>query len=147
MAVAFSENNKRLVLDILGYQFPNINKSDDDYDSNWLTVSMAYSDEQLSFQQTDHCLLSFELRELIGAIDGILSGAETGYISDFLEPYLAFAATRTNDMYAVLIIFIYDVSAWNDVYICQGMTRQELNDLNLQLKFLYEKYPYRSTGK
>ena len=147
MAITFSENNKRFVLDLLGYEFPAVSKSDDDYDANWLKVSMEYSDGSLSFQRIDCCLLSYELRELIGAIDGILSGRETGYISDFMEPYLAFAVTKAADVYAVMIKFIYDGAAWNDVYICQGMNLQELTDFNRQCKALYGKYPYRSTGK
>ena len=115
MAIAFTENSKRLVFDILDYEFPAVSKSDYDYDSNWLKISMDYSDRSFSFQEEVCCLLSFEFRELIGAIDGILSGRETGYISDFMEPYLSFALTKAEDTYAVMIKFIYDGSAWNDI--------------------------------
>ena len=147
LAIAFIENNKRLVLDILDYEFPAVSKSDDDYDSNWLKVSIDYSDGSFSIQEEACCLLSFELRELIGAIDGILSGRETGYISDFMEPYLSFAVTKAEDTYAVMIKFIYDGPAWNDIYVCQAMSLQKLTDLNGQFKELYEKFPYRSTEK
>ena len=63
-----------------------------------------------------------------------------------MEPYLSFAVTKAKDTYAVMIKFIYDGAAWNDIYVCQGMNRQELTDLNDQFKALYEKYPYRKTG-
>ncbi len=145
MAITFQENSKRLVFDILGYQFPNIAKGDDDYDANWLTVSIEYSDGQLSFQKTDYCLLSFELEELIGKMDGIISGAETGLMTDFLEPYLALAVTKAENTYAVQIRYVYDTTdgIWKDVYICQSMSLQELIDLRNHFKTLYEKYPQR----
>ena len=47
MSVTFTENNKRLELSILGYEFPDA--EGDYFDANWLNVGIRYDDGQLSF--------------------------------------------------------------------------------------------------
>ena len=49
MSILFTEGSKRLVLDILGYEFPD--GRGDMYDVNWLAVGIAYDDGSLSFRQ------------------------------------------------------------------------------------------------
>ena len=142
MSVTFTENNKRLELSILGYEFPD--GKGDVYDVNWLDVGVAYDDGSLSFRQKDSCLLADELEELTEALDGIVHGRETGTIRTFMEPYLSFAVTGVGELYAVQIRFVYDTSdGWKTVGVCQGMDRRELAALNRELKAMYARFPRR----
>ena len=142
MSVIFTENGKRLELDILGYEFPD--GKGDMYDVNWLDVGVAYDDGSLSFRQKDSCLLSYELEELTEALDGIVEGRETGMIRTFMEPYLSFAVTRVGEVYAVQVRFVYDTSdGWKTVGVCQGMDRRELAEMNAELKAMSARFPRR----
>ena len=143
MSVIFIENNKRLELDILGYEFPD--GRGDMYDVNWLEVGVTYDDDGgLSFRQKDSCLLADELEELTEALDGIVEGRETGTIRTFMEPYLSFAVTRVGEVYAVQVRFVYDTSdGWKTVGVCQGMDRRALAELNACLKAMSARFPRR----
>ena len=74
MSITLTENDKRLELDILGYEFPDA--EGDYFDANWLNVGISYEDGNLSFRQIDSCLLAFELAELTETLDAILEGRE-----------------------------------------------------------------------
>jgi hypothetical protein len=144
MAVVFSENNKCLNLSILDYQFP-VKKGMDNFDANWLTVKIEYTLNEESQTWTDNCLLSDELESLTEDIDAIIEDKETGMITEFMEPYLKFAITRVGDIFAVQIRFVYDTSdGWKEVYISQGMSRDELKKLNVGLRSLSEQFPFRN---
>ena len=149
MSVKFTDENTHLEFHVLGYEFPEKGKKDDAYDANWLVVQIDYSDDQLTFSEKDTCLLSFELQDLTESIDDVLVGKETGLLMAFMEPYLTFAITQVGEVYAVQIRFVYDTSdgLWKDVYISQGMTLDELTNMNNGFKDLYKTYPYRETEK
>lgn len=142
MSVIFTENIKRLELEILGYEFPD--GRGDMYDVNWLDVGFVYDDGSLSFRQKDSCLLAYELEELTEALDGIVEGRETGTIQTFMEPYLSFAVTRVGEVYAVQVRFVYDTDGpWKTVGVCQGMDRRELAEMNAELKAMFARFPRR----
>ena len=149
MSVTVTEENKHLEFHVLGYEFPEKGKKGDTYDANWLVVQIDYSDDQLTFSEKDTCLLSFELQDLTESIDDVLVGKETGLLMTFMEPNLTFAITQVGEVYAVQIRFVYDTSdgLWKDVYISQGMTLDELTNMNNGFKDLYKTYPYRETEK
>ncbi|MBR4692867.1 MAG: hypothetical protein IKP17_08920 [Oscillospiraceae bacterium] len=142
MSITLTENDKRLELDILGYEFPE--GGSDLYDVNWLVVGVAYDDGSLSFRQEDSCLLAYELRELTEALDGIVEGRETGLIRTFMEPYLSIAVTRVGEVYALQVRFVYDTAGpWKAVGVCRGLDRRELAELNERLKAMYARFPRR----
>ena len=142
MSVTFTENNKRLELSILGYEFPD--GKGDVYDVNWLDVGVAYDDGSLSFRQKDSCLLADELVELTEALDGIAEGRETGTIRTFMEPYLSFAVTVVGELCAVQVRFVYDTDGpWKTVGVCQGMDRRALAEMNAELKAMSARFPRR----
>ncbi len=142
MSVTLFEISKWLELDILGYEFPEA--EGDYFDANWLNVGIRYDDGSLSFRQVDSCLLAFELEELTETLDAILEGRESGMITDFTEPYLALAVTRTEETYAVQARFVYDTgSPWKEVCVCQKMDRRALAELNDGLKAMYARFPRR----
>lgn len=74
----------------------------------------------------------------------IISGSETGLITEFLEPFLKFAVTAVGSIYAVQVRFVYDTShGWKDIYISQAMTLEELREINDHLKQLSAQFPVR----
>ena len=142
MSVTLTENDKRLELDILGYEFPDA--EGDYFDANWLNVGIRYEDGGLSFRQIDSCLLAFELEELTETLDAILDGRETGTATDFMEPYLTLSVTRMGESYDVQARFVYDTgSPWKEVCVCQEMDRRELKEMNDGLKGMYARFPRR----
>jgi len=146
MSIVFTEKEKTLKFDIVGYQFPDVSllsNPNDDYDPNWLVVSINYSDVRLNVNEKDPCLLNYELKEITASLDSILQGEETGFIGTFLEPYLSISVTQINEGYAVQIRYVYDNSDWSDIYVCQDMNWNELSEMNNELKRLYNMFPYR----
>ena len=142
MSITLTENNKRLELDVLCYEFPDA--EGDYFDANWLNVGVVYDDGSLSFRQVDSCLLTFELEELTETLDAILEGRESGTITDFTEPYLALSVTRTAETYAVQLRFVYDTEGkWKTVYVCEALDRRALAEMNAELKAMYARFPRR----
>ena len=142
MSVTLTENDKRLELDVLGYEFPDA--EGDYFDANWLNVGIAYDDGNLSFHQIDSCLLAFELEELTETLDAILEGRETGTATDFMEPYLTLSVTRKGEGFDVQIRFVYDTgSPWKEVCVCLEMDSRELRKMNDSLKEMYARFPRR----
>lgn len=87
--------NNSIELDVVGYQFPDSPKSGKDnfdYDSNWLVLSICYTDRSVSVKQKDACLLSCELLDLYKELCVLRDIQSGSYISDFMEPYLRIAA-------------------------------------------------------
>lgn len=149
MSILFIENKKRLEFDITGYEFPDIRKLNIDHDANWLAVTFSYQDDKLSFKKADNCLLTYEIEEIIHALEKILAGEETGCILTFLEPWLTISVTKTHDEYAFQFRYVYDTAddVWKEIYICQSMSSQDLHDLYQHFKAYLDKYPLRKAVK
>ncbi len=145
--IIFKEEDKNLEFEVIGYEFENIEKEDDYYDANWLSVNIKYSDSKISFDQIDHCLLSFELLDFIESIEAIIEGKIAKIITEFIEPYLEFSIYKINESYIFDIKFVYDTSGenWKIVSISKDMTLTNLIELNSQFREMYEKFPYRHT--
>ncbi|KAA9292193.1 hypothetical protein QP168_03755 [Aerococcus urinae] len=143
--IVFTEEDKRLTVDILGYEFKDLSESDDVFDRNWLKVAFSYSDSVKSFKQVDPCLLSFELGEIIESIHSLISGKKTAVLEKFTEPYLTLAITEIDHSYTFQISFVYDTkdNDWKEVCLCQTLNCEELKQLNLQLKDFFQRYPVR----
>ena len=141
--ILFSDSNKNILFDIIDYEF-NYFKKMDYYDANWLTVNIRYTDSNTDKSFTDNCILTYELENLVQQIDDIISGEESGLITEFMEPYLKFSVTKTKDIYAVQIRFVCDIAEeWKEVYVSQGMNINELTELRNGLDNLRKKFPER----
>ncbi|AMB95081.1 hypothetical protein [Aerococcus urinae] len=143
-SLVFTEKDKSLTVDILGYEFKDLSESDDVFDRNWLKVAFSYSDSVKSFKQVDPCLLSFELGDIIESIHSLISGKETEVLRTFTEPYLSMAITQIDSCYAFQISFVYDTkNDWKKVSLCQTLNCEELKQLSFQLKDFYQRSPLR----
>lgn len=140
----FSEGHKKIEFSIVDYEFP-LQKGMDSYDANWLTVKINYTDDTNTFTYIDNCLLTNELENIVNCIESVIEGKETGIMSNFIEPYLKLSLTKINALYALQIRFVYDSENWKEIYVTQGMSADELNDLYQELGCLSNKFPYRNT--
>lgn len=84
MVVIFNENNKRLELSIVGYEFP-LEKGMDEFDANWLIVQFDYYEDENFSSYTDNCLLVTELENLIQEIEEVISGKKLEIIRGFFR--------------------------------------------------------------
>ncbi len=142
------DKNKTIEFGIIGYQFPNAGRSkpnDPDYDANWLTVQVSYTEDGATASFQDSCVLTWELKEFADALSEIIAERETGYISDFMEPYLKFAVARAGDKYTFTIDFVCDVSdgEWKKVDATQLIDLEQLKAIRDEVKRYLSAYPAR----
>ncbi len=149
MGIIFTESGKCMDFSVIKYEFdytPNeLSDKGKSFDANWLTVKVVYSESGNTYTYKDNCLLACELLSLTEDIDDIISGKETGLITDFIEPNLKFAFTMAGEICAVQIRFIYDMSdgEWKEIYISQSMTINELHEMNEKMKEFSRLFPER----
>lgn len=140
------DRNKTIEFGILGYQFPDAGCSkpnDPDYDANWLTVQVNYSEDGTTATFQDSCVLTWELKEFAEALAEIIADRETGYISDFMEPYLKFAVAKAGDKFTFTIDFVCDVSdgEWKKICATQFIDRGQLKAIQDEVKQYLTAYP------
>lgn len=133
---------------IIGYQFPNAGRSkpnDPDYDANWLTVQVGYTEDETTAVFQDSCVLTWELKEMADALSEMLDDRETAYISEFMEPYLKFAVARAGDNFTFTIDFVCDVSdgEWKKIKATQLLDREQLSAVLDEVKQYLITYPAR----
>ena len=142
-----SSKNTRLSVDILDYQYPyhKVSGESFDHDANWLMVQIGYSDDTVNEIYKDPCLLTTELTCLIREIEDVVTGKESLYISDFLEPYLKISLMRVDDTIMIGIVFVYDTSdgIWKERGVAELMTLDRANEILNELKSLSKRFPCR----
>jgi hypothetical protein len=87
MLELISDDGSRFTMDVLGYQYPDI--EDDEWDSEWLTVVGNVSTSRGKWAFRDSCLTTFELQSLVEWFR-TLEQARPGSSMDFTEPNLLF---------------------------------------------------------
>jgi hypothetical protein len=78
----------RFEMRLVGYQFPGSNS--DEYDDNWLLVSISVSHPNGNWKSTDACLLTWEAARLANWMRKIADSPTPGQEEDFIEPELHF---------------------------------------------------------
>ena len=144
MSIIFEGNNKKLSFEIVGYEYFQKRGKDGD-DLNWLKVRIFYSEDGKERFYEQNCLQTFELKEIATAFENVANGHETGYILEFLEPYLTIAITKPDEDCTVQIRFVYDMvdGDWKDIYVTQKLDNQQLHMMTKQFQDLCNKYPHR----
>lgn len=142
------DKNKTIEFGVIGYQFPNAGRSkpnDPDYDANWLTVQVSYTEDETTASFQDSCVLTWELKEMADALSEILDGRETAYISDFMEPYLKFAVARAGDQFTFTIDFVCGATngEWKKICATQLLDRDRLSAIREEVKQHLTTYPAR----
>lgn len=141
------QGNKIIEFTIDGYQFPAEKTCNEgfDYDANWLMCEVKYSDAEVNETYMDPCLLTDEMAYFVEELSKILEGAEEGFISDFMEPYLKIAATRIDENIVIIFQFVYDTTdgIWKKRKITAVLSQEETAEMVQDLKDLVNKYPKR----
>lgn len=142
------DENKTIEFYILGYQFPNAKYSkpnNPDYDDNWLTVKVEYTENGKAETYRDSCVLTWELKEIMDAISDVLVSSKSAYISDFMESYLKFAVAKARDKFSFTIDFVCDVSEgkWNKINATQPIDHNQLSAIRDEVKQYLTTYPIK----
>jgi hypothetical protein len=81
-------NGTRFELEIVGYQFPEL--EDDPWDANWLMIRIAVVSADGAWTSTDPSLLTSDVEGLALWLDAVSEFRATYQRVQFLEPNLAF---------------------------------------------------------
>ena len=89
--------------------------------------------------------MTVELESLIADLSEIISGKESLFISDFLEPYLKIVAVRAGEQIVIGVEFVYDTSdgIWKSHKLSEMMRHEDALLLIDELKNMNERYPQR----
>ena len=144
-------DGRRLVLTIVGYQFPAL--EDDEWDSNWLNVRIDADDGREAWASTDPSLLTFEAQALADWLDD-LSHGEVREPPGFVEPNLRFEATAWDDSEATVRVFFElesrppgaasRVVGEHPLWIDFTLSRPELHNAAVSLRDQLDRYPPRA---
>ena len=96
-------NNKMKVgfeLNIIGYEFENIDDDMINYDKNWLLIEMNIQKSNNRLTKIDPCLLTFEIKEIIEWFENIKENPQEGIIQ-FLEPNLSFRVFKNDNQWYI----------------------------------------------
>ena len=140
--------NNSIALDVVRYQFPDSPKSlkdDFNYDSNWLVVSVCYTENGRPHTQEDACLLTYELSEVYDELCKLKDGQTGSYISDFMEPYLRIVVLKNEDQYSIAVHYVFDTTdgIWKTWKVNSTVTANEYTLLLDEFKMLVDKYPQK----
>lgn len=90
-----SENeNTEFILEIAGYQFPDL--EGEPYDSDWLNITIRVKHPRGSWTATDPSLMTEEVADLIGWLEDMADGKTVNPDEDFTEPNLHFQLSDTD---------------------------------------------------
>ena len=142
------EGNKKLVLTVVGYQYPIIDKNTCYDDANWLNVSITYTHDEQSNPRTriDACVETWDISHLATTLKQILNGKQTKYVSDFLEPYLEISITRVEDKFQFDCSFCYEIDKndnWKTWEVSSLLDSNQVLAILNELQSTCDTYPIR----
>ncbi len=98
-----SKDNSEFELTILGYEFPELEK--EEYDSNWLVISIRVKKSEGSWEAKHPCLLTWEVAHLSKWLRSLPNNESVESEEDFIEPNLSFQVTKMTEEYITLRVF------------------------------------------
>lgn len=146
--MVIQDKNAKVEFRIVGYQFPDgkpSKKNDFNYDANWLTVEIVYQNGIECNTYYDSCLLTYELEDTINDIQNLLASKQTAFISEYMEPYLKFAASKVDDKFALILSFVYDTldGEWVTFTVTETVSRESFLDIKDELQSYLKQYPQK----
>lgn len=136
-----------LKLEIVCYEFPEVEPGMDEYDRNWLVVRGTWTDEEgLVRKDSNPCLLAQELSEMNAGLKVLSAGIKTFYESDFIEPSFSLAAQaeETGDFRVDVAFYLPNTMDGEDTAeLTCTLTGEELKTLIRELDKACLKFPER----
>ena len=144
----FTQDDKKLSLRIVGYQFPEITKNSFYDDGNWLNLEISYTANSQSNPRTriDACIETWEVDSLAKTLKQMLDGTQTQYVSDFLEPYLEISITRVEDKFQFDCSYCYEIDKnddWKTWEVSTLLDKNQVTELIDELTNTCATYPIR----
>lgn len=106
MLLKSEETQTEFEFRVVGYQFPDV--VDEDYDANWLLVSIGVRSPGGSWSKTDPCLLTWEGHWFGNWLADIMAGREGERAMSFLDSNLFFEVERRDPKHVKLKIELSD---------------------------------------
>ena len=143
----FEDQDSKLDLEIVNYEFPPDGGDPTSDDRNWLVVRATWVQEDGTVvKDSNSCLLTYELREMTAGLKVLKAGIRDHYESSFVEPYFEVAArSEGEEAFVVEVSFFLPNTMDGDdtAEIEAHMTLKELEELIGKLDQLCEKFPDR----
>ena len=95
--------NARLELNIVGYEFPEL--ENEPYDSDWLNITIRVEHPRGSWTSTDPSLLTDEVERLAEWLEAVADGQSVDVEASFLEPNLNFVLVDSDGAKKVRVYF------------------------------------------
>ena len=145
----FTQDDKKLGLRVIGYQFPEITKNSLYDDGNWLDLEISYTANSRSNPSTriDACIETWDIDHLAKTLKQMLDGTQTQYVSDFLEPYLVISITKLADKFQFDCSYCYEIDKnddWKTWEVSTLLDRNQVTELIDELTNTYATYPART---
>ena len=144
----FQNEESSLRLEIVNYEFPADGGDPAGEDRNWLVLRCTWKNEEGEIRKDSNgCLLTYELREMMAGLKVLHAGIRDGYASDFVEPYFELTArAEEEDAIRVAVSFFLPNTMDGDdtAEVECVMTRAELKELITELDSLCDKFPERT---
>jgi len=145
MFFSFLEEDKKLELSIVGYEFDDeyIRRSKreydtSDWDSEWLMIRAVYSEHGKRIECYDPSLEVCDLEYLSEQLSLALRNSEKYLLVEFTEPDIVFKFTRTEHGYSVWVRF-WDEKRDRKYTVTQDFSLQELEAFREKVISAHEK--------
>ena len=143
-----SMGKNRVALEIAGYQFPE--NRDNDYDANWLMITIDLQTPEYQWQKTDPALLTWEMQSLINWLEAVNIQKEDWNCINFIEPNLSFCLKGRDNSEIVLGVhlaleFRPPLTAGHEAVIEIDCTHEELKRWTDELKNQLKAFPIQLT--
>ena len=143
----FQNDEVTLKLEVLRYEFPADGGQYDSDDRNWLVIRGTYTEDGLIIKDTNSCILTYELQEMVAGLKVLRAGLKESYQSEFAEPYFMLSAAQNGaGRYALWVSFALP-NTMEDVDVAEVdcvMGGEELDSLIGELDDLCMKFPDRN---
>ena len=143
----FQNEEAKLKLEIVNYEFPADGGDPASDDRNWLVLRATYEEGERLVKDTNSCLLTYELKEMTAGLKVLLAGVRESYESSFVEPYFELAAQADGEdgFWLSVCFFLPNTMDGEETAEVEcRITKEELKALIAELDTLCGKFPERA---
>ena len=134
-----------LRLDIVNYEFSEVEYGMDEYDRNWLLLRCTWTEDGEIHKDSNDCLLAQELTELAAGLKVLAAGIKDRYDSDFIASGMTFSAWAEEDGFGAMMTFYLPNTMDGDdtAEVVSHLTAQELKEFIAEPDKDCAKFPER----